>query len=214
MSQDGSAGVGTPYDGEALQGGKAQGVPHIDIDTPTLRGDIIAAAFCLGSALSVYFLVIPAQVYVPKSFIGTANSPAFLPKLVCILLAILSVVYLVNSVIAFRRESRQGRALASDWAIAAGMIAICMIYVGAILIFGMTIASALCIAGTIYFFGERRYGLIVGIAALLPVMLWYFFVKVAHILLPEPELQILGGSTAIDAGIALANNVMQLAGLS
>ncbi len=214
MSQDGSAGVGAPYDGEALQGGKEQGPPHIDIDTPTMRGDIIVAAVCLGFALTVYFLVIPAQIYVPKSFVSTANSPAFLPKMVCILLAVLSTIYLANSIIAFRREPRQGRARGSDWGIAAGMIAICMAYVGAILTFGMSIASGLCIAGTVYFFGERRYGLIVGIAVLLPAMLWYFFVKVASILLPEPELQILGGGSTIDAAISLAGYALKMAGLS
>ncbi|MEX0694301.1 MAG: tripartite tricarboxylate transporter TctB family protein [Rhodospirillales bacterium] len=214
MSDDGSAEKISRYAGEAMQGAAEQGQPYIDIDTPKYRGDIIAAAVCLGFALAVYFLIIPAHIYVPKAFIGTANSPAFLPKMICIVLAILSAIYLANSVLSFRRETPQGRSRASDWGIAGAMIGICMIYVGGILVLGMTIATGLCVAGTIYFFGERRYGLIAGIAILLPAILWYFFVEVAHILLPTPELQILGGTAAIEAAIAWAGPVIQAGGLA
>jgi putative tricarboxylic transport membrane protein len=193
------------------------GVPEpgqtpVDIDTPTYRGDVIGAALCLCFALIVYFFVIPAQVYVPRAFVGTANSPAFLPKLICILLAILSAVYLVNSIIAIRREAPQGRARMSDWAIAGGTVAICLAYVGGILALGLTLASAVCVAGTIYFFGERRYVLICAIALILPALLWYFFVKVANILLPEPGLEILGDGGASDIGMTAIVSVVQAAG--
>lgn len=214
VSDDVSAGAEAPIAGNALPGGPKPGQLYIDIDTPTHRGDIVAAALCLGFALGVYFFVIPAHVYVPKAFIGTANSPAFLPKLICILLALLSAVYLINSAIAFRREAAQGWVRATDWGIAGGMVAICMVYVGGILAVGMTIASVLCIAGTIYFFGERRYGLIAGIAVILPAWLWYFFVKVAHILLPEPGLEILGDGGAFGMSITAIINVVQTSGLS
>lgn len=212
MSDNRSAGTEAPVSGTALPGEPEPGQPPIDIDTPTYRGDVIAAALCLGFALIVYFLVIPAQVYVPRAFVGTANSPAFLPKLICILLAVLSAVYLLNSIIAIRREATQGHARMSDWAIAGGMVAICLAYVGGILALGLTLASAVCVAGTIYFFGERRYVLIAGIALILPALLWYFFVKVANILLPEPGLEILGDGSAPSIGMAAIVSVMQAAG--
>lgn len=214
MSDDRSAEIGAPVGGSALPGATKPGQPHIDIDTPTCRGDIVAAAICFGFALSVYFFIIPAQVYVPKAFIGTANSPAFLPKLICITLALLSAIYLVNSLIAFRREPAQGRVRASDWGIAGAMIGICIVYVGGILVIGLTIASALCVAGSIYFFGERRYGLITVIAVLLPALLWYFFVKIANILLPSSEFEILGNNAVIDTAIPFARNLIQLVGLT
>jgi putative tricarboxylic transport membrane protein len=203
-----SAGNILPVDGNPTQ------AAHLDIDTPTHRGDIVAAAASLGIALAIYFLIIPDQVYVPAAFIGKANSPAFLPKAISMLLAILSAIYLIKSVIAYLREPQQGRALAIDWGIAGIMAVICIAYVAGILLFGMTIASGLCVAGTIYFFGERRYGLIVGIAVILPALLWYFFVKIANILLPEPGLQIIGDLGTVDALIAMAANFSHIAGLS
>jgi putative tricarboxylic transport membrane protein len=168
--------------------------PPIDIFTPTLRGDVIAAALCLGFGLAGYFLIIPNAVYVPPAFVGTANSPAFLPKMVCMILAGLSTVYLIKSVIALRRESSQGRAPIADWALAGAMALICIVYVVAIMLVGLTIASAACVAGAIVFFGERRLSIIVPIAIIGPAVLWYFFVKIANILLPIPFLELLAES--------------------
>ena len=71
----------------------------VDLETPTRRGDVIAAALCLIAGLGGYFVVVPFAVYVPQQFAGTANSPAFLPNVMFILLAALSALYLVQSII-------------------------------------------------------------------------------------------------------------------
>lgn len=173
----------------------AAGAPvAVDIFTPTHRGDVVAAASCLGVGLAGYFLVIPNAVYVPPAFVDTANSPAFLPKLVCILLTGLSVTYLLKSLTALRGEPAQGHASPADWGLAGAMTLICIVYVGAIMLVGMTIASAACVAGAIALFGERRLAVIVPIAIVLPTLLWYFFVTLANILLPTPALELLAGS--------------------
>ncbi len=104
----------------------------IDLDTPTQRGNVIAATLCLGIGLVGYFLVVPGVVYVPSKIAGAVNSPAFLPNVLFILLA--------------------GR--------------------GAIYLFGMTLASALCVAATMYYFGDRRPWIIGPIAIILPALLW------------------------------------------
>ncbi len=170
----------------------------LDIGAPTHRGDIVAAALCLGVGLAGFFLIIPMAVYVPPAFAGTANSPAFLPKVICVILTVLSIVYLVNSIISLRRESSQGRAAVSDWLLAGAMSGICIVYVAGIQLVGMSIASGLCVAGTIFFFGERRLSIIVSIAVILPALLWYFFVKIANILMPTPVLEMLGEFGATD----------------
>lgn len=163
----------------------------VDLETPTRRGDVIAAALCLVAGLGGYFVVVPFAVYVPQQFAGTANSPAFLPNVMFVLLAALSALYLVQSVIIYRREAAQGRALASDWMLAGGTALICIGYIFAIHIVGMTLASALAIAATTIYFGERRPVLIISIAVILPMLLWYFFVKIAHILFPSSWLGIM-----------------------
>lgn len=163
----------------------------VDMDTPTRRGDSIAALLCLAGGLVGYFLVVPAAVYVPPQFAGTANSPAFLPNVLFLLLAALSVIYLLYSVAAQRRNPAQGWAPPSDWMLAGGTALICIGYIVAIYIVGMTLGSALGVAATMYYFGERRPWLIGTIAIILPALLWYFFVKVAHILLPPSLLGIM-----------------------
>ena len=164
----------------------------IDLETPTRRGDVIAAALCLGAGLAGYFLVVPRAVYVPSRFAGTVNSPAFLPNVLFILLAGLSAIYLVQSLSVYLRHPPQGRVRALDWGLAGGTALICIGYIGAIYLVGMTLASALCVAATMCYFGERRPWIIGPIAIILPALLWYFFVEFAHILFPTPVFEIMG----------------------
>lgn len=163
----------------------------IELETPTHRGDVIAASLCLIAGLAGYFFVVPAAVHVPAKFAGTVNSPAFLPNALFILLAGLGAIYLVQSVITYSREAPQGRARISDWALAGGTALICVGYIGAIYLVGLTLGSALCVAATIFYFGERRPWVIGLIAVVLPSALLYFFVKVANILLPSNALGLL-----------------------
>jgi len=163
----------------------------IDLETPTRRGDVIAAALCLMAGLGGYFVVVPMAVYVPAQFAGTANSPAFLPNVMFVLLAVFSTLYLIQSLIVYRREVPEGRVQALDWALAGGTALICIGYIVAIHVVGMTLGSALAVAATVFYFGERRPALIAGIAIILPLLLWYFFVKIAHILFPTTWLGIM-----------------------
>lgn len=163
----------------------------VDLETPTHRGDVIAAALCFGAGLAGYFLVVPAAVHVPAKFAGTVNSPAFLPSALFILLAGLGAIYLIQSVVTYLREAHQGRARNSDWALAGGTALICVGYIAAIYLVGLTLGSALCVAATIFYFGERRPWIIGLIAVVLPSALLYFFVKVANILLPSNALGLL-----------------------
>lgn len=176
----------------------------INLETPTRRGDVIAAVLCLLAGLLGYFVVVPAAVYVPAKFAGTANSPAFLPNVMFVILAVLGAAYLVLSLIARHRAAAEGRVSPSDWALAGGTALICIGYVAAIHAVGMTLASALAVAATIYYFGERRPMVIASIALILPMLLWYFFVKIAHILFPTPWLGIIEWlEAALEAGAGL-----------
>ncbi len=167
------------------------GACHVDLDTPTHRGDIVAASLCLISGLSGYLVLVPAAVYVPSRFAGSVNSPAFFPNLLFVILTALGALYLVQSLAAYRGSAAQGRTRASDWALAAGTASICAGYVAAIYIVGMTIASAICVAAAIFYFGERRPWVIVPTAIVLPALLWFFFVEVAHVLFPTPLVPVM-----------------------
>ena len=61
-------------------------MPTVELETPTRRGDVVAAVLCLLVGLAGYYLIVPAAVYVPSKVAGTANSPAFLPNVLFLLL--------------------------------------------------------------------------------------------------------------------------------
>ncbi len=161
-------------------------VLEVHLETPTRRGDVAMAAACLAFGLIGYFFVVPAAVYVPEKFAGTVNSPDFLPRLFLILLSVFSTFYLVKSIAALKAEPDQDWAPLGDWTLAGGTALICVAYVAAIFLVGLTLASAACVAATIWYFGERRPVVVAPIAVLLPVGLWYFFEKIANILFPTP----------------------------
>ncbi len=165
--------------------------PPVGLETITLRGDVIAGAICLIVALAGYFIVVPAWVYIPAQFKGTINSPALMPQALFVLLGIFSAVYLLRGINKYRVSDRQGLAPLSDWALAAGTILICAAYLGAIYVVWFPVASALCLVAAQYYFGERRWGVILAIAILLPVLLWLFFVKIALIVMPTPMIPFL-----------------------
>lgn len=158
----------------------------VELETPTRRGDVIAAFLCLAAGLVGYFLVVPAAVYVPAKFAGTANSPAFLPKVMFIVLIGLSAIYLAQSLALYLRKPHQGRARTKDWVLAGGTALICIGYIAAIYVVGMTLGAALIIVAMTYYFGERRPLVMGAIAIILPVLLWYFFEKIAYVLFPTP----------------------------
>ena len=173
--------------------------PPVGLETITLRGDVIAGAICLIVALAGYFIVVPAWVYIPAQFKGTINSPALMPQALFVLLGIFSAVYLFRGVNKYRESDRQGLAPLSDWALAAGTIGICVAYLGAIYVVGFPVASALCLVAAQYYFGERRWGIILAMAILLPVLLWLFFVKIALITLPIPMIPFLDFADLVGA---------------
>ena len=177
--------------------------PPVGLETITYRGDVIAGAICLITALAGYFIVVPAWVYVPAQFKGTINSPALMPQALFMLMGLFSTVYLLRSIDKYRRSDRQGLAPLSDWALAAGTIGICLAYLGAIYVVGFPVASALCLVVAQYYFGERRWGIILAVAILLPALLWLFFVKIALITLPTPMIPFLDFADLLGAPIGV-----------
>lgn len=187
----GSNGERVAQEGYGPAGDQQAPFDRVDLDVPTNRGDIVAAALCLSVALVGYFVLVPVAVYVPSKFAGTINSPAFLPNVLFAMLGGLSALYLVHSLMVRGRTSRAERRRLSDWTLAAGTALICVGYVVAIYVVGMTVASALSVAVAIYYFGERRILIIAAISVVLPALLWLFFVKVAYVLMPTPIVPVL-----------------------
>jgi hypothetical protein len=163
-------------------------ISDVGLEAATFRGDIFAALACLAFGVLGYFVLTPMFVFVPEKFAGTVNSPAFLPKLLFILLIFLSLCYLAQGVSAFRKYGSGGRTRLYDWVLASGVMLVCISYIAAIFLIGMTAASVLGIAALTYYFGERKPVLIAALSILIPMFLWYFFESIAHVFLPKGTL--------------------------
>jgi len=162
------------------------------LETATGLGDLALAASCLISAGLGYFVLVPRWVYVPAKVAGTLDSPAFFPQALFILLALLAGLLLVQSLFAVSRIAAESRAPPADWRRAGTMLAICLFYLGAVFLIGLPLASAVSMALTLLYFGERRL-LVVGLTSvLLPMLLWLFFVKVALVPMPTPLIELHG----------------------
>ena len=101
MSLDGVKNDRSSIPGNTGQPSIPEPPPPIELETPTHRGDVIAAALCLSAGLLGYLVVVPNAVYVPSKFAGSVNSPAFLPNVLFIVLAGLGALYLAQSLIAY-----------------------------------------------------------------------------------------------------------------
>ena len=170
-------------------------VSSVHLETPTRRGDVAMAAACLAFGLIGYFFVVPTAVYVPEKFAGTVNSPDFLPRLFLILLSVFSTLYLVKSIAALKAEPVQEWAPLGDWTLAGGTALICIAYVAAIFLVGLTLASAACVAATIWYFGERRPAVVA--AQQMPATIWSAMVPTRAVTSPQFASWAKPGSEAI-----------------
>lgn len=162
------------------------------LETATGLGDLALAASCLISAGLGYFVLVPRWVYVPAKVAGTLDSPAFFPQALFILLALLAGLLLVQTLLAVSRIAAESRAPRADWRRAGTMLAICLFYLCAVFLIGLPVASAVSMALTLLYFGERRL-FVVGLASvLLPMLLWLFFVEIALVPMPKPLIELPG----------------------
>ena len=171
------------------------------LETATVRGDVMAALISLAFSAVGLIILTPAFVFVPEKFSGTVNSPAFLPKLLFVLLIFLSVIYLFQSIGNYRKHGGGAHSKLYDWFLALGVAAVCTAYIIAVFIIGMTLASMLGIAALTYYFGERRPLVISTLSISIPILLWFFFEKIANVYLPKGIMF----SSVISKPLALAD---------
>ena len=155
------------------------------LEAATVRGDVMASLISLVFGALGLIILTPAFVFVPDKFIGTVNSPAFLPNLLFVLLVFLSLLYLFQSISNYRKHGGGTHSKLYDWFLALGVAAVCTVYITAVFIIGMTLASMLGIAALTYYFGERRPLIISTLSISIPILLWFFFEKIANVYLPK-----------------------------
>lgn len=147
----------------------------------------------------MYFVVIPFAVDVPKSVKIKSLSPAYWPKIITVTTAFLSLLILLSGIA--EKKSNSAGCIVSQQAKGDGITSAqkrglalymrpAMIMITLVVYFlileplGIVTASMIGFLLFAVIFGEKKVKILLPITILLPISLYYFFVKVANIPLP------------------------------
>ena len=174
--------------------------------------DIFSGGAVALFALTGLFYFVPVGVKSPPNINVPALAPVFWPSIILWLMLGLAVVVLVQGVFSVMRpepdnatkhtapqhklDTIVGRdddaSTVTRTARTITALVLLFVYQALIEVIGMMMASILaCVAFSILS-GERRYHLFLPVAVLLPILLYYFFTKVAAIPIPLGIFETLG----------------------
>jgi hypothetical protein len=130
---------------------------------------------------------------VPKGIKITATAPDYWPKLISAGIALLGFVVLVQGILWINRKrpqpdgnkvtengQKQKTAFLKTTAAMVGLLAYCWLIVP----LGIVAPSMIALPGFAVIYGERRLTVLVPLALLLPMALYFFFTRVANIPMP------------------------------
>ncbi len=151
----------------------------------------LSSEVIIGGVLLIFcgavYLIIPTQIQELRRYDASMGlSPAVFPKLAVFLIAGLSLILVLFGLRFRNGEPQDHRAL--KWEAAVRRIitfGILIAYVFLIDLFGYLVITPLTLAFLMWFFGEKRWLLILTIAILITVGLFAFFRYFMYIILPE-----------------------------
>lgn len=134
--------------------------------------------------LLFFAVLIPQGVVEPKKIKYAALSPSYYPRFVAIALIILGLAVSVRSML-FRGNNDQGSPAHPNAAVRTLIVFVILaIYAAVIPTLGFIVASILVLIAMLWLAGERRLTYLLPIAFLLPLILYFFFLKVANVPIP------------------------------
>jgi len=168
--------------------------PNEAVMTRNLK-DIFLGGLLAGGFSLVVWVLIPAAVPVPKSIKVAALSPDFWPKIIAVGLAILGLVLIAQGAIRLvwgraetvRKTEVEAVSTAGRRSVfirTVGIMFGLLVYYKLVEPLGIVASSILAIMVFALIYNERRWKVLIPVAVLLPIGLYYFFVKVANIPMP------------------------------
>lgn len=144
------------------------------------------AGLCLLTlGLLVVFVLIPAGVNEPKKVKFAALSPSYYPRIVALCMCVIGFVVTVRAMISGEEKVTDAEDVRPDGMIRiVSVFAVLALMAGLLTYLGFILTSALALLVTIWFAGERRIWFIVLLAISIPLVLHFFFLKVAGIPIP------------------------------
>ena len=136
-------------------------------------------------SLVTYFLIIPSQIYVPFRTKGTVLSPAFFPRIILGVLALLSFLLIVNpppkKAIVFK-DKVGSLNFFRVW----GIVFLFIVYIFVLIpIFGFLPGSMIFLISLMRYAGIRDWKKIIGVSVGIPMVFFYIFKLWAGIVFPR-----------------------------
>ena len=146
-------------------------------------------------ALVVIFVVIPAGITMPGRLENRALAPNFWPLIIMGVLGLSGAILLLQALTSKKLENdsadsegvqdaEKDRPMPQMIFRVGTVFGVLFVFYFAISLAGIVLPSMLAVAFLTWFAGERRWKIIVPLAILLPILLYYFFVHVAQITMP------------------------------
>jgi hypothetical protein len=160
-----------------------------------IKLDIILTIAVIAFAVLLVGFLIPTQINEPGYIKSKYLSPAFVPRLFSIFLGAVALILLGQSVARLKKLPGKREARSDEKAIpaanarrgpilAALLWVSCCLFVLAVEFFGILVPSILFLGGLMFYFGQKRWLLILSIMILVPLSLYLFLHHIANVQFP------------------------------
>lgn len=154
------------------------------MNTNWITRDIIAGTLILAIGLVFVFILIPIGVDEPRRVKYAALSPSYYPRIVAIILVVIGAVVVARAMFRPTAVEMDSEAHPAAALRLSGISAILMAFAILLTPLGFIVASTLALFAAIWLAGEKRIHINAAISVILPVLLYFFFLKVARIPIP------------------------------
>lgn len=161
----------------------------------THKSDIAPAIILIVSSIVLYWIIIPNQIHTPSQVKSAFLSPAFAPKVFTLFLGLMALVLLLLVLIRLRTgpptpgvERINMKDILREEGVVIIILIICFVFALSIEYFGMVIPSICFLGIMMSYFGQRKWGLVLIIMLLVPLILYFFFHDLAKVVLPKGSL--------------------------
>lgn len=140
--------------------------------------DRIIGLVLLAFSLALLFWIIPREVEMVEGNVGPGMNPAFMPQCIAFLLGILTILVILTRA---PHEEETVRLFPRRTVIT---IAFFVGYIIVTSMVGYLPASLAILPAYLWFFGARKWKVVVPLSIGLPILLYLFFAKVMLVILP------------------------------
>ncbi|MEM7209194.1 MAG: tripartite tricarboxylate transporter TctB family protein [Pseudomonadota bacterium] len=149
------------------------------------RKDFWAGLLMLLFGVAIVFVLIPIGVDEPRKVKFAALSPSYYPRIIAICLSLLGLVVAIRAYLSAPPASETSAENRPDGVQRVAII-FCMLVAMAFVLptLGFIVTTTLVLAACVWYAGERRYGLIAALSIGIPLLLYFFFLKIAGIPIP------------------------------